>query len=239
MMAICTALSLAAPRHSALTYLRCSLVNPIGLSVMGLTVVLGATTIGLFGIVVAVTTLAIAFSVASRLAAVRREIDRHLEYRAQQDRDEKRQNLLGPTGALREAQYRELRCIIRGIEESNPSEAARFELQDLLDEFARLAVIHAQYERALAYAGRKPDEKTALERQPRVREIISLRLRHRAECQRQIERLTESLEAIDQLVRLVAERVVCPTLIDELDGEIDERLWELEQIDAAFEQLSA
>jgi len=44
---------------------------------------------------------------------------------------------------------------------------------------------------------------------------------------------------VDELVRLVAQRVACPSLEGELDREIERRLWELDEVDAALDQLSA
>ena len=46
-------------------------------------------------------------------------------------------------------------------------------------------------------------------------------------------------ELVDELVRLVAQRVACPSLDGELDREIERRLWELDEVDEALSQLSA
>ena len=64
---------------------------------------------------------------------------------------------------------------------------------------------------------------------------MARRLRHRDECVRRIERLADELEAVDELVRLVAQRVACPPLESELDREIERRLWELDEVDAGAE----
>jgi hypothetical protein len=37
---------------------------------------------------------------------------------------------------------------------------------------------------------------------------------------------------------LVAQRVACPTLEGELDREIERRLWELDEVDAALHSLT-
>ena len=68
---------------------------------------------------------------------------------------------------------------------------------------------------------------------------MARRLRHRDECVRRIERLADELEAVDELVRLVAQRAACPMLDGELDREIERRLWELDEVDEALSQLSA
>ena len=73
----------------------------------------------------------------------------------------------------------------------------------------------------------------------RRRDIQARRIRHRDVCLRRIARLGEEIEAADELIRLVAQRVACPMLHDDLDREIERRLWELDEVDAAIEQLSA
>ena len=73
----------------------------------------------------------------------------------------------------------------------------------------------------------------------RRREIQARRIRHRDECLRRIERLADEIEAVDELIRLVAQRTACPSLDPDLDREIERRLWELDEVDAALRQLSA
>jgi hypothetical protein len=106
-----------------------------------------------------------------------------------------------------------------------------------------LAVGHQRCLDALRFAGSNdlprslpiPDP----HRSARRREIMARRLRHRDECVHKIERLADDLEAIDELVRLVAQRVAAPDLDTEVDREIERRLWELDEVDAALDQLSA
>jgi hypothetical protein len=52
-------------------------------------------------------------------------------------------------------------------------------------------------------------------------------------------KLSDELDGIGELIRLVAQRTARPALDVELDREIERRLWELEEVDAAFDQLSA
>jgi hypothetical protein len=79
----------------------------------------------------------------------------------------------------------------------------------------------------------------AIERSKRRRDIVARRVRHREECLRRVEQLADELEAIDELVRLVAQRAACPTVDPDLGKEIERRLWELDEVDAAYDQLSA
>jgi hypothetical protein len=64
-------------------------------------------------------------------------------------------------------------------------------------------------------------------------------VKHREECLRRVERLADELEAVDELVRLVAQRAACPAIDPDLGREIERRLWELDEVDAAYDQLSA
>lgn len=73
----------------------------------------------------------------------------------------------------------------------------------------------------------------------RRREIIARRVRHREECLQRIDRLADEIDAADELIRLLAQRAACPSAESELDREIDRRLGELDEMDAAMRQLSA
>ena len=75
-------------------------------------------------------------------------------------------------------------------------------------------------------------------RSKRRRDIQARRIRHRDECLRRIEQLADELEAIDELIRLIAQRVACPTLSADLEREIERRLWELDEVDSALHTLS-
>ncbi len=149
---------------------------------------------------------------------------------------------LKPTGPVRQQQYTDLRDLVGEIERSDPHEAHRFELQDLLDHFVRLAVGHQRCLDSLRLAGGS-DLPRALHisephRSVRRRDIMARRVRHRDECVRRIERLSDELEAVDELVRLVAQRVACPPMDCDLDREIERRLWELDEVDQALDALS-
>jgi hypothetical protein len=139
--------------------------------------------------------------------------------------------------------YDELRTLVEEIERIDEAEAKRFELQDLLDHFVRLTVSHQRCIDALRLSGADslpaaaPVAETG--RSSRRGEIVQRRLRHRDQCVRKMAQITDEIEGIDQLVRLVAQRTASPVVEIELDREIDRRLWELDEVDAALHQLSA
>jgi len=235
--------SISPQTQTALTYIRGSLLNPVSLSVMAFAVCVGVGYAGMIGALAAMIAFLLLGTVATRYRFVRRQLDKQFEYRVKQKRETERMKLLRPTGPVRQQQYCELRDLIADIERTDPVEAERFELQSLLDHFVTLAVSHQKCLDSLRLAG-SSDLPRALplsdpHRSVRRREIMARRMQHRDECVRRIERLADELEAVDELVRLCAQRVACPQLDNDLDREIERRLWELDEVDAALDQLSA
>ncbi len=235
--------SISPQTQTALTYVSGALFNPVSISVMAFAVCVGVGYAGLFGALLAVLSFVTLGTCATRYKYVRQQLDRQFEYRRCQKREGERMKLLKPTGPVRQQQYCDLRDLVGDIEKTDAREASRFELQPLLDHFISLAVSHQKCLDSLRLAGSSdlprslplPDPNRSVRR----REIMARRLRHRDECVRRIERLADELEAVDELVRLVAQRVACPQLEGDLDREIERRLWELDEVDAALSQLSA
>jgi hypothetical protein len=234
--------SLSPQTETALTYVRGALFNPVSLSVMAFAVCVGVGYAGMLGALLAVLAFVTLGTAATRHKYIRVQLDKQFEYRVKQKREADRMKLLKPTGPVRQQQYCDLRDLVNEIERADEREARRFELQQLLDHFVTLAVSHQKCLDSLRLAG-SSDLPRALplpdpNRSMRRREIMARRLRHRDECVRRIERLADELEAVDELVRLVAQRVACPQLESDLDREIERRLWELDEVDAALHQLS-
>jgi hypothetical protein len=224
---------------TALTYVRGAVLNPVSLSMMSFAVCVGIGYAGVVGALVAAVVFLTLGAWSTRYRWVRREIDRHIDLRARQKRESDRMRKLRPTGAARQQQYCELRDLVAEIERTDAREAARFELQPLLDHYVALAVSHQRFLESLRFAASGELVTNEAKRSLRRREILARRQRHRDECVRRIEQLSDDLEAIDELVRLVAQRVAAPALDTELDREIERRLWELDEVDAALDQLSA
>jgi hypothetical protein len=224
---------------TALTYVRGAVLNPVSLSMMSFAVCVGIGYAGVSGALVAALVFLVIGTWATRYRWVRREIDRHHDLRARQKREADRLRKLRPAGPARQQQYCELRDLVGEIEQSDHAEASRFELQALLDHYIRLAIDHQRYLESLRFATTTELAFTDTKRSGRRREIHARRQRYRDECVRRIEQLADDLEAIDELVRLVAQRVAAPQLDQEVDHEIERRLWELDAVDTALDQLSA
>lgn len=228
---------------SRLTYIRGAVASPICIAVAVFAGCIGLGYAGALGATAALLAVLMAGVNAARYRVVRNYVDQHARARMRAKREARRLKLLHPTGSTRQQHYNELRILVEEIERLDESEAARFELQDLLDHFVRLAVNHHRCMDSLRLAGANalPPVTSIGEaaRSKRRRELIQRRIRHRDECVRRMEKFSDELENIDELIRLVAQRTACPGIDVDLDRELDRRLWELDEVDAAFHQLSA
>ncbi|MEJ7602108.1 MAG: hypothetical protein WKG01_29700 [Kofleriaceae bacterium] len=204
----------------------------VGLGYAG---VLGALVTLLF--VIAITTT------MTRSALVRRHLDKQAELHERSRHESERLKQLRPSGPVRQQQYLELRGLVEQIERMDSADATRFELQGLLDHFVMLAVRHQRCLDALRFAGTSDLPQaipiTDASKSKRRREIMLRRMKHREECLRRIDLIADELEAIDELVRLIAQRIACPSFDPDHEREIERRLCELDEVDAALSQLSA
>jgi hypothetical protein len=227
---------------TSLSYVRGALVSPVCISAGVFAACIGIGVAGALGALIALAAIAMLTAASTRYAVVRRHLDRQAKVRERCQREASRIKRLRPTGPVRLQQYLELRALVEEIERSDEREATRFELQDLLEHFVQLAVAQQRCLDALRLVGSHDLPQTIplndAARSKRRRDIQARRLRHRDECLQRIDRLADEIEAIDELIRLVAQRVACPAMPD-LDREIDRRLWELDVVDAALRQLSA
>ena len=232
-------------RNTGLAYMRGAVGSPVCVAFSVFAACVGLGYAGLLGAALAMLAVVMVGMASTRYKFVRRHLDRQAQIRERCRRESARLRQLRPTGPVRQQQYIELRELVEQIERTDASEAARFDLQDLLDHFVRLAVSHQRCLEALRLAGSHDLPQTTLaidatsNRSKRRRDIVARRVKHREECLRRVERLGDELEAIDELVRLVAQRVACPEMDSDLGREIERRLWELDEVDAAYDQLSA
>ncbi|MDQ3335224.1 MAG: hypothetical protein M4D80_08680 [Myxococcota bacterium] len=228
-------------RNTSLTYVRGAVGSPVCVAFAVFAACVGLGYAGLIGAFVAMMVVVGMGIASTRYRFVRRHLDRQAQIRERCKRESVRLRQLRPTGPVRQQQYIELRELVEQIERTDPKEASRFDLQDLLEHFVRLSTSHQRCLEALRLAGSHdlPLNTLSLERSKRRRDIVARRVKHREECLRRVERLADELEAIDELVRLVAQRVACPDLDTDLGREIERRLWEIDEVDAAYDQLSA
>jgi hypothetical protein len=229
-------------RGSGVHYIRGAIASPVCVAVTVFAGCMGLGWAGLLGAFLAVLATMAIGATASRYKFVQRHLERQAEIRDRTRRESARFKALRPTGVVRQTQYVELRDLVESVEAADAAEAARFELQDLLDHYVTIAVAHQKCLDALRLAGSELPVTVPMidaPRSKRRREIQARRIHHRDECLRRIEQLGEELEAVDELIRLVAQRAACPTVNADLDREIERRLWELDEVDSAMHSLSA
>ncbi|HEX7837965.1 MAG TPA: hypothetical protein VF469_10910 [Kofleriaceae bacterium] len=228
---------------SRLGYLRGAIASPVCVATTLFAACLGVGYAGLLGAVLAALVVLALGANMSRYRRVRDYLDGQARLQARARRHCRRLKQVRRTSPVRLRHYDELRALVEEIERLDEAEAARFELQDLLDHFVSLAVSHQRcidalrLSRADALPATPPLPEAG--RSSRRADIIQRRIRHRDSCVRRMAEITDEIEGIDQLVRLVAQRTACGTLDVELDREIDRRLWESDEVDDALHQLSA
>ena len=232
----------ALARRGGLHYVRGAIASPVCVASTVFATCVGLSCAGTLGALLAVAMVVGACVALSRFAVVQRHLDTQGEYLEMAKREATRLRMIRPAGPVRVQQYCELRNLVEGIERTDPVEASRFELQDLLEHFTRLVVAHHKCLVSLRFA-QDADFSASLpiaeaNRTKRRREILARRIAHRDACLKRVERLADELEAVDELVRLCAQRVACPAMDPELDRELDRRLWELDEQEAAMAQLA-
>jgi hypothetical protein len=168
---------------------------------------------------------------------IRAQIDAWNVRVEQRARDQRRMHRVELAGPARTHQYRELADLVDDIERTDPTSACRFELEPLLDQFVELARCQHRCVESLRYA--PPSEIPVMERSAMRDEIFTRRVRRREECRRQISRLGDDIAAIDELLHLVAHSAANVPSATETAGELQRRLWELDELDAATAQLVA
>ena len=228
-------------RDSGVHHIRGAIASPLCVAATVFTACVGLGYAGLLGALLAVVACTVVGAASTRYKFVRRHLERSAELRERTRRESARFKSLRPTGMVRQTQYVELRDLVEGVEAVDPVEAQRFELHDLLDHFVGVAIAHQKCLDALRLAGAELPLTVPMidpPRSKRRRDIQARRIRHRDECLRRVEQLGDELEAIDELIRLVAQRAACPTISAELDREIERRLWELDEVDSALHTLS-
>lgn len=240
-------LAVAPPRlptiRSRLGYLRGAVASPVCIATTLFAACLGVGYAGLLGAVLAALVMMALSANLSRYRRVRDYLDEQARLQARARRHCRRLKQVRRTSPVRLRHYDELRALVEEIERLDEAEAARFELQELLDHFAQLAVSHQRcldalrLSRADALPATLPLPEAG--RSSRRCDIIRRRIRHRDDCVQRMAQITDEIEGIDQLVRLVAQRTACGSIDVELDREIDRRLCEADEIDEALHQLSA
>jgi hypothetical protein len=184
----------------------------------------GATLLALAMIVIAAWT--------STSSVVRRGLDRADANRARRRRESARSEELQRADVSRREQYAEVRSLVERAEGSDAALAERLELETLLDEFVRIAVRHQRCLDAVRPATVPPGEVTA-----RRRELVARRIAYRDACERHAERLGQELDELEEVARLIDQKLACPADDCECEARIEHRLGALDEVETAMAQL--
>jgi hypothetical protein len=229
-----------APQHGGLAYAGATLASPLSVAMIAFSACVGIGYAGVLGAALLCSVVLVVALMTSCSRHVRRALDSHFEFRAKVRREAERQRLLRQAGPVRQHQYAELRDLVADIERAEPAEAQRFELHELLDQFARLV---ARHQRCLDWMRRAGGcdlpASVPTDLPGKRRDLLARRIKHREECLVRISRLVDDIEAIDELVHLIAQRGACPTEDLEIARDLERRVWELDEVDAALAQMSA
>lgn len=167
-------------RGSALAYVRGAVISPPCIAVTVFASCIGAALLGPIGAIAAWLAVVLLIAASTRFELVRRHLDGERQARLRCMREHRRLRLLRPAGPVRLQQYAELRSLVEELERLDPAEAARFELQDLLEHFAVLGNTHQRCLDALRLGGNQLPLSIPIDpkRGKHHREIQLRRMRH-------------------------------------------------------------
>ncbi len=242
-----TSSSVPAPSTDGCTYLGRAVTHPSGTMVLFLGACVGTWMGGALGLLIGLLGTFGLVASAARSPAVRSMLDSHQLARERRRRDLEREQRLQQAGPLRRAQFAELGPMVEEIEDQDPGQAERLELQELLDYYIAIAIGHQRMVEAVLRADRAPMWGAGAARiRPEVigttrqrQEILARRVRHRDACRNRAAQLADELDAIAEFLHLVHEVTTCPLLEAGVHRELERRLWELEVQESAMRQLDA
>lgn len=138
---------------------------------------------------------------------------------------------------------RRLTSLVDGVRRTNPEELARFDVEDLLDAYASTAIAHRRCVSLLA-SNELASILAGLQRLPENhpgnrRAVLQRRLDTWLACRARAEELHDQLGAIEELVRLIVQRVAFPEVGPLLEpADVEERLALLAGEDTAAAELA-
>ena len=194
-----------------------------------------ALTAGLMAAVASLAAVAAAAVLAVQWRPIRRLVTRAVEATERSRRAALREARLEEARSSRRGDLVELACLIEEIHRNDATATA--EVEQVVDAFVERAVRSERLSTAVAPAAAiclpaiEPGDRSAALH----RELMQRRAAHHDQCMRRARALDRELDAILELVRLVAQRTACPTdLDDEADDLIERRLWEMDLRDEAL-----
>jgi hypothetical protein len=229
-----------APRWSCLQFLA---AQPITLTATFVGAVVLGCAAGVMAAGIAVTLIAVSLAFLVQNRFTRRLVSREMAAAARRKRAAQRNVKLERSGSPRRGDLAELTDLVDEIASGSPGESTELDLEELLDLFVDRAAAQERFRNAVRRAATLPPADVPLAAPaspPRAAhaDLIRRRAEHRDDCRRRIEELELELDAIAELVRLVAQKVSCPAGdLPSIEQAIERRLWELDARSEAMAQL--
>jgi hypothetical protein len=194
------------------------------------------------GILAAVAVLVALIFAAGELAGWRR-VQRALDARRREEELREHRCRRETRVQAANVSVHELRLLADLVRKIDPEEVVRYELDDLLDRYAELAIAHARCDEAMrsldhAAAARTLDAVGNDGTSAARRAVLERQLQCWKGRQQQARCYHEEMLAIAELVKLIAARTASPDTSMEA-GEIERRLAQLDDEDAAHRELGA
>lgn len=209
-------------------------VQPMTLTIAFASAVLTGVTAGVIAACAALAAVGVAVGLLAQPRPARRLVSREIQAADRRARASARAGRLEGSGSMRCADLAELSRLVDEIEDSREDGSVDLDLQDLLDAYVDRSVAQEGYRNAL-----RTPAVARVGGGPLHAEVTRRRAEHRETCRRLIEQLDAELDAITELIRLVAQRALCPAATAPIDDLIRHRLWELDTRDEAIAQLAA
>jgi hypothetical protein len=190
----------------------------------------------LAAVITGLAAIAIA-AVVTRSALVRAQLDHWAAGQRQRQRDRLRMRRVEVCGPARAHQYRELSDLAEEIEGIDAHAPTRFELEGLLDQFVETSRAHHRCVESLRFA--PAGDAPFVERSRMRSDIQARRVRRREDTTKRIAELSDELSAIDEMLHLIAHSVHATSGATDVRGELDRRMWELDEVDRAMAEITA
>jgi hypothetical protein len=173
--------------------------------------------------------------------AMRSSLEAHFAQRERWERRRRRERKLEDAGVSRE-ELAELQILADEIERRDPLLARRYDVDAMLDRHVEFTLAHERCLRAMRMCDRDQLARARTEHVSRTGSrrraaMFERRMRYWDQCKQQCDRCDEELAVLADMVRLLAQKAICPPAM--VDDEMVERvLDELEEEESALRQLS-
>jgi hypothetical protein len=173
---------------------------------------------------------------------LRHGLDAHFERKRKLDRRRARERRLEEAGVSRDA-LAELTILADEIERRDEELATRYDVEEMLDRHVELTLAHERCLRAMRMCDRDQLARARCEHLSRPggsrrrASMFERRIRYWDQCKAQSDRCDEELAVLADMIRLLAQKAICPTALMD-DDLIERRLDDLDEEETALSSLS-